>query len=196
MHYSYLYIVDADQYPLSKIFEWEDIVDDFLISAANSKDKIMINGSLCGVVVPLIPEAADINLITQLEKFQRTHSANAIIIATRDKRLLSMLLYRIYDLTFNGEVMMHSCCSLEMDSTLYEINKILNVYYACKNLIKINIKNNDNELMMHIKYYPLGLRLKTLTHHYHCSVEKMRSRIQKLVNRGLIYKSNNVYYCN
>lgn len=49
--------------------------------------------------------------------------------------------------------------------------------------------------MMHIKYYPLGLRLKTLTHHYRCSVEKMRSRIQKLVNRGLIHKSNNVYYC-
>ncbi|PTB31911.1 hypothetical protein [Photobacterium phosphoreum] len=138
MHYPYLYIVDADQYPLSKIFIREDIADNFLISASNSKDKIMINGSLCGAVVPLIPEAADINLITQLEKFQRIHSANAIVIATRDKRLLSMLLYRVYDLTFNCKVIMHSCCSLEMDSTLYEINKTLNVHYACKKSIKIN----------------------------------------------------------
>lgn len=183
MNYKYLYLIDADQYCLKNIMTNDDLIDSYLIAASNDQEKLRIGHTYHGMKVPSLAESADAYLVSQFAVFLHQHQASEIIIATRDKKLMYMLLnicigYRLKN------VILHNCCKDQITFDLRDFSPCF----------KSRMTELDIEITHHLSAYPNGLKLKTLSLHYGLSQKRMNRIIDRLIQLRCIYKNYNTYH--
>ncbi len=180
-------VIDADQFPLQGCFSTEELHKHHVIASSNKEENLIKNGLYFGGKTPQFKEAADTYLVLKLEEAIKQHSISKVLLASKDKKLLYMLLNLICWSDKKIVIQAHALCS---DDSLTCLHEACNYYgVRCK-----QTKKNNNKVVNHLKNYHLGLRLNTLCSHFNVSKDKMRAILNPLIKNHQVYNSGNVFY--
>lgn len=200
-----VFIIDADQYPLDQYFNHNDFKDNHLITASNCNEKLTINytnirknklaKSIFAENVQTLSESADAVLVGAFFKFLDKNKVDKIYIATRDKKLLQMLL-GLSQMKSNAKAFLHPCCRDDIYTDLSEFD-CLSKNHNClsqKRPFSAQLSNAERNVLEHLAQYPNGLKIKTLSSHYDVPQERIKSIINKLLQARFIEKYINSYF--
>lgn len=180
-------VIDADQFPLQECFSKEELHKQHVIASSNREENLIKNGAYFGGVTPKFKEAADTYLVLKLEETIRHHSISKVVLASKDKKLLYMLLNLICWLDKKIVIQAHALCPGGSVACLYDACN----YYGVR--CKDTKQKNANEVINHLRHYQQGLRLETLCSHFNVSEDKMRAILNPLIKNHKVYNCGNVF---
>ncbi|PMH44895.1 hypothetical protein BCU68_12190 [Vibrio sp. 10N.286.49.B3] len=192
MHINNLLLIDADQFPLGHYFSAEELDYSYVIASSNNHHNLVKNNIYYGGETPSFAEAADTYLVLALEDALKNHSIDKITAATKDKKLMYMLINIVAWKNIKCPFIAHPHCQMISDKCVCEG---IDFYHLSGHNSNYG-KTLEHELTIHLRGYPLGLKFKTLARHFGMSrqYERLTRALDSLISKGEVACYNDVYF--